>query len=128
MVIAGGQTLKTELLQKNAGGIGPIKGDYYWKSAADLPGMKVHFKVQTQFNLNSGAHHRDGLSAVNYYGTIYAFGGQGRAKGSAECSYYSTYHWEDCKQKMSAPRFGHRSVVDADTIIHFGGNYAGSEL
>ena len=46
MVIAGGQTLKTELLQKNAGGIGPIKGDYYWKSAADLPGMKVHFKFK----------------------------------------------------------------------------------
>ena len=78
--------------------------------------------------MKPGAHHRDGLSAVNYYGTIYAFGGQGRAKGSAECSYYSTYHWEDCKQKMSAPRYGHTSVVDADTIIHFGGNYAGSEL
>ena len=52
MVIAGGQTLKTELLQKNAGGIGPIKGDYYWKSAADLPGMKVHFKFKLCSILN----------------------------------------------------------------------------
>ena len=46
MVIAGGQTLKTELLQKNAGGLGPNKGGYYWKSAADLPGMKGHFKLR----------------------------------------------------------------------------------
>jgi len=112
MIIAGGQTLKTEQLEKNKGGIGPNKGNFFWSSKADLP----------------GAHHRDGLSAVNYYGTIYAFGGQGRYTSSAECSYYSSYHWEDCKQKMTAPRFGHRSVVDADTIIHFGGNYAGSEL
>ena len=127
MIIAGGQTLKTELLEKNKGGIGPNKGNYIWTSKADLPGT-----IRPCFSnlkcIPTGAHHRDGLSAVNYYGTIYAFGGQGRFSGTAECSYYTQYHWEDCKQKMTAPRFGHRSVVDADTIIHFGGNYAGSEL
>ena len=43
MVLAGGQTLKTELLSKNKGksGPGPIFGDYYWKSAAPLPGKSI---------------------------------------------------------------------------------------
>ena len=90
--------------------------------------VQLTFVILIDSFYHIGAHHRDGLSAVNYYGTIYAFGGQGRYTSSAECSYYASYHWEDCKQKMTAPRFGHRSVVDADTIIHFGGNYAGSEL
>lgn len=45
MVLAGGQTLKTEILSKNKGfdrsGPGPIFGDYYWKSAAPLPGKLI---------------------------------------------------------------------------------------
>ena len=109
MVIAGSKTLGVQILQKGGSSIlpAPPGQEYFWKYSGELPGL----------------HHREGLSAVSFFGTLYAFGGRGPFVERFTCSMYATYYWEKCGQKLRQSRSGHRSIVFIDSIYHIGGRY-----
>jgi len=99
-VVAGRDTLIAETLVTLA------DGDPGWRATEKIPGLK-----QRAF-----------LSAVTFQNQVWAFGGRDSRVDMADVYVYNG-RWTHWPQKMAnGHRYGHRSIVDRNSIYHIGGH------